>query len=650
MPRPGTAAHRRAREGLPPANPGPVGWVRGTEVAFLEGYKDDFINATVQGKVKAGKFYDDVANDYLKKYGYKTPWDGDLKEGEEVASDVEEDEDVDAIPPAVAEMRSEYFNNLRKKIASWYRSKYGGAVTKNKKTAMTFRQLFDKKELDPPPPVRTRVYNFYSSRFYAERIKPRFEEKWATQLRLCPPGEKRRARISVQNEAIKEAWLAESEAFKNEVVEALNKEYDAKVEAHKTVVESETLATPESFQIALDNAGYYLEPFINAIAQHFGMNASLLLCGPTPSRGGAIEMHSVHSGNSKGRVPRIWPDFDRAGFEAVRQSFRQFSEACFTTEDRLARSLNGMAEMPLRADTSHCWGRARRPAGEGGEDEEDDEGESGSLEGTGGDNDDGGSKGGEGGGPDDDEDDDDLGRNPATALWPALRAEIDLMDEVDRSLYMSRVRWGWSDEELLRQNSMARNRALMKEVMGDSLNQLVQVAKPQAPRKRKAAVPAGSPRKTRWHTRQQNTARNDGGAGPNDDEEGEEDDEHDEHEEDEDDTQGQQGSPAAKSHAAVGRPTSLPPIPCSDTGGDVPRNRAASLSPMHAERRQDVASGPPSLPTNQLLPLPPFRGQRRDSVPHDLSNGSGGDDDQSPRGRDEVKALRQTHPTAGATK
>ncbi|KAJ7829014.1 hypothetical protein B0H14DRAFT_3465977 [Mycena olivaceomarginata] len=676
MPRPGTAARRRAREGLPPANPGPVGWVRGTKVAFLEGYKDDFINATVQGKVKAGKFYDDVANDYLKKYGYKTPWDGDLKEGEEVASDVEEDEDVDAIPPAVAEMRSEYFNNLRKKIASWYRSKYGGAVTKNKKTAMTFRQLFDKKELDPPPP-------------------PRFEEKWATQLRLCPPGEKRRARISVQNEAIKEAWLAESEAFKNEV-----RWWKAKL-----------LATPESFQIALDNAGYYLEPFINAIAQHFGMNASLLLCGPTPSRGGAIEMHSVHSGNSKGRVPRIWPDFDRAGFEAVRQSFRQFSEACFTTEDRLARSLNGMAEMPLRADTSHCWGRARRPAGEGGEDEEEDEGESGSLEGTGGDNDDGGSKGpdneedggegggpndeeedgGEGGGPDDDEDDDDLGRNPATALWPALRAEIDLMDEVDRSLYMSRVRWGWSDEELLRQNSMARNRALMKEVMGDSLNGLFagvqsdtsrdaaaavkrrQGGEPQAPRKRKAAVPAGSPRKTRRHTRQQNTARNDGGAGPNDDEEGEEDDEHDEHEEDEDDRGGKsrgggaggrkrkegaaaaaakadQGSPAAKSHAAVGRPASLPPIPCSDTGGDVPRNRAASLSPMHAERRQDVASGPPSLPTNQLLPCHHSGAKRRDSVPRDLSNGSGGDDDQSPRGRDGGKSPSANAPNGGGDK
>jgi hypothetical protein len=56
----------------------------------------------------------------------------------------------------------------------------------------------------------------------------------------------------------------------------------------------------------------------------------LMLCGPTPNRGGAIEMHSVHSGVSKGRVPRIWPDYDRAGFEATRESFRRFSEECFS--------------------------------------------------------------------------------------------------------------------------------------------------------------------------------------------------------------------------------------------------------------------------------------------------------------------------------
>jgi hypothetical protein len=138
------------------------------------------------------------------------------------------------------------------KIAAWFRSKYGGALTKNKKSVVTFRQLFDRKELDPPAPVRARIHNFYSARFYEERIKRRFEAKWAAQMSLHRPGQKLPAKITVQNEAIKESWLAESEAFRNEVLEALNKEHDAKVEVHKTVVEAENLATPESYQMSVE--------------------------------------------------------------------------------------------------------------------------------------------------------------------------------------------------------------------------------------------------------------------------------------------------------------------------------------------------------------------------------------------------------------
>ncbi|KAJ7840483.1 hypothetical protein B0H14DRAFT_3458019 [Mycena olivaceomarginata] len=288
MPHAGTAKRRRQHLGLPPARPGPIGWVHGTKVEFMESYKEDFIRVTEIGKVEAGKFYDNVARDYLAKYGWK--------EGADIASDVDEDEDIDSLAPAEAEARSKYFNAVRTKAALWLRGKYGGAVTTNKKSFCTFRQLFDRKELDPPAPVHARIHNFYSARFYNARIKPRFEEKWAAHMSLHSPGQKLPAKITVQNEAIKESWLAESEAFKNEVLEALNKEHDAKVEMHKTVVESETLTTPESYQIALDNAGYYLEPFVNTIAQHFGMNSSLMLCGPTSNRGGAIKMHRVHSG------------------------------------------------------------------------------------------------------------------------------------------------------------------------------------------------------------------------------------------------------------------------------------------------------------------------------------------------------------------
>jgi hypothetical protein len=81
---------------------------------------------------------------------------------------------------------------------------------------------------------------------------------------------------------------------------------------------------------ALNNAGYYLQPFVDAVFERFGMNVSLLLCGPIPDRGGRIEMRSVHAGTTNGLVPRIWSDVDRAGFDAAQRSFVQFSHQCFS--------------------------------------------------------------------------------------------------------------------------------------------------------------------------------------------------------------------------------------------------------------------------------------------------------------------------------
>jgi hypothetical protein len=79
----------------------------------MQGHRDEYIKAAELGKVHAGRFYDDVSSEYLKKYGYHTPWNGDLREGQDVASDVDEDEDVDDLPAEEGEARSKYFNELR---------------------------------------------------------------------------------------------------------------------------------------------------------------------------------------------------------------------------------------------------------------------------------------------------------------------------------------------------------------------------------------------------------------------------------------------------------------------------------------------------------------------------------------------------------
>ncbi|KAJ7160853.1 hypothetical protein C8R46DRAFT_905183 [Mycena filopes] len=318
----------------------------------MRGYKTAFILAAELGKVQAGRFYDDVADAYLKIYGYHTPFDGDLKEDHGVASDVDEEEDVDELPPNVAVERLLYYNEIRKvsriedvhavksgilifelfqKIGYWFRTEYGGSVrtTKNKKAA-NFKTVFNQEALDPAAPARPRITSFYSARCYNERIKARFDARWAVvAAQVLPPGVKRPAAITVQNQVIKEAWEAETLPFQEEMQAALEAEHQAALDAHANVVAGEAPTTPEEYQLALNNAGYYLQPFIDAVAERFGMNVSLLMCGPTPDRGGAIEVHSVHSGSSKGMVPRIWPEYDRAGFEAMRRSFRQFSEHCY---------------------------------------------------------------------------------------------------------------------------------------------------------------------------------------------------------------------------------------------------------------------------------------------------------------------------------
>lgn len=77
MPRPGTAARRRAREGLPDVHPGKVSWVFGTKEIFFGNRKDQWMEA-VELK-KQTKFYDKMTRMYILKYGYNLGWNDDIE-------------------------------------------------------------------------------------------------------------------------------------------------------------------------------------------------------------------------------------------------------------------------------------------------------------------------------------------------------------------------------------------------------------------------------------------------------------------------------------------------------------------------------------------------------------------------------------------
>jgi hypothetical protein len=89
------------------------------------------------------------------------------------------------------------------------------------------------------------MVNYYSSRCYAERIKPRFDARWAVASKQARPP----AAITLRNAVIKEAWAAESEAFKAEMEAAMLNEHKAALAAYETAISGEVPKTPEEFQM-----------------------------------------------------------------------------------------------------------------------------------------------------------------------------------------------------------------------------------------------------------------------------------------------------------------------------------------------------------------------------------------------------------------
>ncbi|KAJ7715050.1 hypothetical protein B0H16DRAFT_1477680 [Mycena metata] len=299
-----------------------------------------------------------------------------------------------------------------------------GRWAKTKKKPTNFKAVFNQESLDPPAPVRPRITEFYPRRCYQERIKPRFEARWAVISKQEQPP----AAVTVRNAVTKEAWAAESVPFQTELKAALEAEHAAAVAAHKTLVAGSTPTSPEEYHVAVNNAGFYLQPFVEVVAERFGMNVSLLMCGPTPDRGGAIEVHSVHTGVSKGLVPRIWPDFDRAGFEGMCRSF--------PSEEKRAGSLGGIAELPHDNDAAGGSGFGSRTAND--MDVEDAPPPVPSREG---DREEGDRGAGESDKSEREEDDDDEeeGRDLAEAMSPELAAEVERMEPAAHEAFKARA-------------------------------------------------------------------------------------------------------------------------------------------------------------------------------------------------------------------
>ncbi|KAJ7736962.1 hypothetical protein DFH07DRAFT_966643 [Mycena maculata] len=263
----------RHKKGEAKRAPGKLSWVWGTKKVFFEKRKDAWLCHAE--KKDSGVFYTKIAKLFVLKYGY------DLGDDKDFEVDVEDPPDEAAemvmheiLPEGEGERRSAYKKNLRTRMGQWYRAKYG-SLLKSEKTA--FADLFT-GALDgaPPKPQKPKMIHYFSQKFYVSLVKEEFERRREALHRRA-----------VYTDIVE---LSQTAAFKEDLKLQRDKECTAAVKGWEASLADSPTRTAEEIARNLENAAFYLQPFVDAIMERFGMVAAVLLAGPIGKRGGTIGM------------------------------------------------------------------------------------------------------------------------------------------------------------------------------------------------------------------------------------------------------------------------------------------------------------------------------------------------------------------------
>ncbi|KAJ7363887.1 hypothetical protein DFH08DRAFT_949525 [Mycena albidolilacea] len=314
--RPGVVRRERKKKacrkaGDPAGKRGKISWIWGTKLKFFDARKDEW--AVASQKKIAGEFYIKTAKLYTVKYGFL------LDDDEDFECDVADPLDWVAnkvvneqLTPEETKLRQDYHAKLRDRLGGWYRTQ--------------------------KPPRCPQLLHFYSEKRWDSHIKPCADErKRALERRAEMTGVPAPAAILIQNEVTKECWEDEPESLKEEMLREREREHEIHLKAWKESNADGPNRTPEEFSASLKSTAHYLQPFVDIIAEHYGMCVSILMVGPIGEHGGQIEMHSVHSGMTMGLVEKDWPLHDPEGFTRVQTSMVDFGHHVLSQAEREAR-------------------------------------------------------------------------------------------------------------------------------------------------------------------------------------------------------------------------------------------------------------------------------------------------------------------------
>lgn len=247
--------------------PGKKGWIHGSKFTFFDSRKNEW-QAAVQAH-KQGAFYTKVTRLYFLKYG-------DLELMEDLEEDIEDPEDevldLEDLSEEEAREKQEAFRQRRtvrlytlssvftrshyvlsQAIGQWYRGQYASIAKAADSPFARMLEGVNKSTFNRPR--RPRIIQFYSTKYYKDRIKGAYEAEWERVRALpVPAGKKKPAAINVRNRVTREKWDAEDPELRKLVEQAAE-------DAHRKALEEyEAARTTPAAQTAQDYHQYVTWP------------------------------------------------------------------------------------------------------------------------------------------------------------------------------------------------------------------------------------------------------------------------------------------------------------------------------------------------------------------------------------------------------
>ncbi|KAI0055935.1 hypothetical protein BV25DRAFT_1921414 [Artomyces pyxidatus] len=319
-------------------------WAQGTKFEFLQKRVPDYHK--VEGnKLQTKVFYDRLARLFVIMFD-KYALSGEPPEGIEDVDESVLDEPSTYVDETEEERkeREATYAEVRKRVVSFFQTNQR-KLSKAKKTNEaneSFEQLIRQLVKQPR---REQAVHVYSKLHWEATLKAKFHVQWAKEIAEAGrQGKEMPVELEVRNRVIRGCWKKEEDSTRAAVIAAVESRYQAAVEDYKKTF-IDTPLTDEDKEWAVSSAYMFLQPIVNMVAQRFGVVASLLMAGPVPSKGGQIDVLSVHAGRTRGLVPEIWPRYDRAGFKSAASSLSGFAHVVYGADTRAAD--------PASVGTSH---------------------------------------------------------------------------------------------------------------------------------------------------------------------------------------------------------------------------------------------------------------------------------------------------------